>query len=118
MRLNPKRKKFIRKQRARRIRARLAVTAERPRLSVERTLKHIRGQIIDPAGKVLVAVSDTQVKKGKRTAVALAAETGKLIAEKAKAKKIEAVVFDKGRYTYHGRVKAFADGAREGGLVL
>ncbi|MBI4090526.1 MAG: 50S ribosomal protein L18 [Candidatus Komeilibacteria bacterium] len=118
MRTNSKRKQFVRKQRAHRIRARLATTADRPRLSVERTLKHIRGQIIDHAGTVLVAIADTHVKQNKLSGVALAAATGKLLAEKAKAKKIDAVVFDKGRYAYHGRVKAFADGAREGGLIL
>lgn len=119
MKTNSKRKQFIRSQRARRTRMKLAVTADRPRLSVYRSLKHIGGQIIDPVGKILVAVSDTHLKQdGKLKGVARAAATGKLLAEKAKAKKIGAVVFDKGRYTYHGRVKAFADGAREGGLVL
>ncbi len=70
--------------------------------------------IDDETGKVLVAVSDMKTKKGTKTATAL--EVGKTIAKEALAKKIESVVFDRGGFVFHGRVKAVADGAREGGL--
>lgn len=103
--------------RAQRIRAGLVVTSDRPRLSVARSLKHISAQIIDQSGNVLAQASDVQIKGlGGKNGVARAQATGKLLAEKAVAKKLKLVVFDKGPYKYHGRVKALADGAREGGL--
>lgn len=98
-----------------RIRARMAGTKERPRLSVFKSGKHIYAQLIDDDhGKVLAAVSDMKIKKGKK--VDRSMEIGKLIAKEAIAKKIEKVVFDRGGFIFHGRIKAVADGAREGGL--
>jgi len=93
----------------------------RPRLSVFRSSKQIYAQVIDDAtGRTLVAAStlDQSVKAGLKTGAdtAAAAAVGKLIAERAKALGIDAVVFDRGGYIYHGRVKALADAAREGGL--
>jgi len=89
---------------------------ERPRLSVFRGLKNIHAQIIDDfEGKTLVAASSLSLKKYGGN-IAAAKEVGKAIAEKAVAKKIKKVVFDRGPFQYHGRVKALADAAREGGL--
>ena len=97
-----------------RIRSRMSGTVARPRLSVFKSAQHIYAQLIDDeTGKVLVAVSDMKMK-GKKAENAM--EVGKTIAKEAVAKKIEAVVFDRGGFVYHGRVKAVADGAREGGL--
>ena len=92
------------------------MTEDRPRLSVFRSLKHFYGQVIDTKGRVLVAVSDANLEGKKLAGVASAKAVGMLLAQKAKAKKIQQVVFDKSHYKYHGRVQAFADGAREGGL--
>lgn len=90
---------------------------ERPRLSVFRSLKHIHAQIIDDeAGKTLVQASTLKSKNGGN--VAAAKEVGKQIAARAKAAGITQVVFDRGTSLYHGRVKALADNAREGGLVF
>ncbi len=105
----------IAQRRARRVRAKVAVSG-RPRLSVFRSLKHIYAQIIDVDGKVLVAARGQEISDKKLTGVALAGAVGELIATKAKAKKIEKVVFDKGKFKYHGQVKAVADGARKEGL--
>ncbi len=103
-----------------RIRRKLAGTAERPRLSVYRSLNHIYAQVIDDsAGRTLVfASSNEKSEGGKRSGgnVAVARQVGKTIAERAKAKGINKVVFDRGGYLYHGRVKALADAAREAGL--
>jgi large subunit ribosomal protein L18 len=103
-----------------RIRKKVQGTAERPRLNVYRSVNHIYVQLIDDlAGKTLIAASSAVGKKGQRKAggnLAAAKEIGKAIAEKAKAKGISKVVFDRGGYLYHGRVKALADAAREGGL--
>jgi large subunit ribosomal protein L18 len=97
-----------------RIRNKISGTAERPRLSVYRSNKAIYCQVIDDLkGHTLVAASSQEVK-GTKTEQAIA--VGKLIAEKAKASGIEAVVFDRGGYRYHGRVRSLAEGAREGGL--
>ncbi|RMG82496.1 MAG: 50S ribosomal protein L18 [Bacteroidetes bacterium] len=100
----------------RRIRKKIHGTAERPRLSVYRSNKEIYAQLIDDvAQKVITGASSLKLdKKGTKTEVA--AEVGKLIAEKAKAAGIEKVVFDRNGYLYHGRVKALADAAREAGL--
>jgi large subunit ribosomal protein L18 len=101
-----------------RIRKKLQGTAERPRLNVYRSLNHIYVQVIDDAnGKTLVAASSAE-GEAKKTGgnVAAAKAVGKTIAERAKAKGISKVVFDRGGYIYHGRVKALADAAREGGL--
>ena len=101
-----------------RVRGKISGTAERPRLSVFRSEKHIYAQIIDDvAGRTLVSASS--VEKGFEGSGANqegARAVGKLIAERAVAKGIEEVVFDRGGFVYHGRVKALAEGAREGGL--
>lgn len=98
------------------IRKKIKGTLERPRLSVFKSLKNISVQLIDDvAGATLVSVStrtDIKDKTGKDAAF----EIGKLLASKAKSKNIEKIVFDRSGYLYHGRVKAVADGAREGGL--
>ncbi|HZQ90618.1 MAG TPA: 50S ribosomal protein L18 [Terriglobales bacterium] len=108
-----------------RIRRRMLGTAERPRLNVYRSLNHIYAQVIDDMrGVTLVSASTNEKKegraKGERKAtggnVAAARAIGKLIAERAKAKGVEKVVFDRGGYLYHGRIKALADAAREAGL--
>lgn len=105
--------------RKRRTRAKVHGTSKRPRLSVFRSLKHISCQIInDEEQKTIISAYDKELsrevrKKGK---VATAREAGKLIAQKAKEKNIKKVVFDRGGCAYLGRVKALAEGAREGGL--
>ncbi len=103
-----------------RIRKKLAGTAERPRLNVYRSLNHIYVQVIDDLnGKTLVSASTAEGKKEDRRTcgnVASAKAVGKTIAERAKAKGVTKVVFDRGGYIYHGRVKALADAAREAGL--
>ncbi len=118
---NPKVKaRFKRKLR---IRKKICGTSERPRLSVFRSNKHIVAQIIDDEkGHTLVSLSSfSKELKGKEIEggkVGVAKEVGKLIAQKAKEKGIEKVVFDRGGYLFHGRVKALADGAREAGLIF
>ena len=103
-----------------RIRKKLQGTAERPRLNVYRSLNHIYVQVIDDLhGRTLVSASTAEGKKeARRTGgnVASAKTVGKAIAERAKAKGVTKVVFDRGGYIYHGRVKALADAAREAGL--
>src|SRR6202046_2612767 len=103
-----------------RIRKKLQGTAERPRLNVYRSLNHIYVQVIDDLhGTTLVSASTAEGKKAERKTggnVAAAKTVGKTIAERAKAKGVTKVVFDRGGYIYHGRVKALADAAREGGL--
>lgn len=111
------------KRRHRRVRRKVAGTAERPRMVVHRSNKNVQAHVADDStGKVLLGIS-TQTKEldelrgsdeGTKTALARAA--GKLLAGKAKAAGITRVVFDRGGYQYHGRVAAFAEGAREGGL--
>jgi large subunit ribosomal protein L18 len=105
-------------RRHRRVRGKVAGTAERPRLVVFRSNKGISAQLVDDeARKTLAGASWSGLKKGfKGTKTEQAAEVGKLIAAAAKKAGIETVVFDRGGYLYHGRVKALADGAREGGL--
>ncbi len=113
-------KNEVRQRVHKRIRTRMLGTAERPRLNVYRSLNHIYAQLIDDlAGKTLVSAATTEGEKGKRKTggnVASAKEIGKRIAERATAKGIKKVVFDRGGYLYHGRVKALADAAREAGL--
>ncbi|HET9283054.1 MAG TPA: 50S ribosomal protein L18 [Candidatus Angelobacter sp.] len=102
-----------------RIRTRLSGTSERPRLNVYRSLNHIYAQVIDDtSGKTLASASTSGKKSGKKTGgnVASAKEIGKTIAQRAKEKGIKKVVFDRGGYLYHGRIKALADAAREAGL--
>ena len=102
-------------KRKKRIRAKVQGTAERPRLSVHRSLKALRAQVIDDvSGKTLVSAS-TKEAKAKLT-VEGASKVGSLLAKKAKEAGITTVVFDRNAYKYHGRVKALAEGAREGGL--
>jgi len=112
------RKNEIRQRIHERIRHKVRGTAERPRLAVFRSLKNVYVQLIDDAkGVTLVSVSS--IEKGHRTNggnVAAAKSIGKLVAERAKEKGIQKVVFDRGGYIYHGRVKALADAAREAGL--
>jgi large subunit ribosomal protein L18 len=107
-----------------RIRKRLAGTSERPRLNVYRSENHIYAQVIDDANGVTL-VHATSLEKGKGIKgekrptggnVSSAKEVGKLIAQRAKEKGINKVVFDRGGYLYHGRIKALADAAREAGL--
>jgi large subunit ribosomal protein L18 len=121
--MNIKEKREKRERRHRRVRAKIFGTKNRPRLCVFRSNKHIYAQLVDDeAGHVLISASDLElkhkkaVKKNMTRKVALAYEVGKLIAKKAKEKGIEKVVFDRGGYKYHGRVKAIAEGAREEGL--
>jgi large subunit ribosomal protein L18 len=100
-----------------RIRAKLSGTTERPRLNVYRSLNHIYVQVIDDQkGETLASVSTLGLKLKTGGNVAAAKEIGKAIAEKATAKGIKKVVFDRGGFLYHGRIKALADAAREGGL--
>ena len=103
-----------------RVRAKVSGTAERPRLNVFRSLNHIYAQLIDDASATTLASASTVTKKGedKKTGgnIEAAASVGKLIAERAKEKGVTRVVFDRGGYLYHGRIKALADAAREGGL--
>ena len=103
-----------------RVRAKISGTPERPRLSVFRSAKHIYAQIIDDEQGVTLVSASTMDKdfNGNGGNVEAAAEIGKKIAAKALEKGITEVVFDRGGYVYHGRVKALADGAREGGLKL
>jgi large subunit ribosomal protein L18 len=110
-------------RRHRRIRKRVRGTQDRPRLVVYRSLKNIEGQLVDDdAGRTLIGLStlDAALRgfeaEGQNPRVEHAFEAGKLLAERALEKGIETVVFDRGGYKYHGRVKAFAEGAREGGL--
>jgi large subunit ribosomal protein L18 len=116
------RKTEHRRRLKRHIRLRISGTADCPRLTVFRSLKHVYVQIVDDqAGKTLVSVSDLTkgVKEGLAQAkgqVAVAREIGKAVAREAQAKNISQVVFDRNGYLYHGAVKAMADGAREGGL--
>jgi large subunit ribosomal protein L18 len=105
-------------KRHKRVRGKLSGTPERPRLSVFRSGGNIYAQVIDDVSQTTVVSASTVEKdfSGSGGNVAAASEIGKLIAQRAIAKGIEAVVFDRGGYIYHGRVKALAEGAREGGL--
>jgi large subunit ribosomal protein L18 len=107
-----------RARRHRRVRKKIVGTAERPRLAVFRSNRGISAQLIDDLeAKTLASASWLQVKKSfKGNKTEQAAEVGKLLAEAAKKANVETVVFDRGGYLYHGRVKALAEGAREGGL--
>jgi large subunit ribosomal protein L18 len=103
-----------------RIRKKIEGTAQRPRLNVYRSLNHVYVQVIDDLkGATIVSANSAEGKKGERKTggnVASAKEVGKAIAERAKAKGIKQVVFDRGGYIYHGRRKALAEAAREAGL--
>ncbi|MCZ0939147.1 MAG: 50S ribosomal protein L18 [Caldilineaceae bacterium] len=112
-----------RKRRHKRVRRKVSGTAARPRLNVYRSSKNVNVQLIDDqAGHTLVSAStleaDLKEVLAEKLKVEQAKEIGKIVAERAKAAGIEQVVFDRGGYRYHGRVKAVADGSREGGLVF
>ena len=114
-----------RQRRHRRVRRKVVGTAERLRLSVFRSNRHIYAQLIDDTtGRTLVAASSCDVTPGASgtndatTKVSIAQNTGRLLAEKAAALNIRAVVFDRGGYPFHGRVKGLAEGSREGGLTF
>ena len=102
-----------------RTRYKISQTADRPRLSIFRSGKHIYAQVIDDRAKATLASASTNEKEGKPAKtynVEAASSVGKKIAERALAKGVKQVVFDRGGYIYHGRVKALAEAAREGGL--
>jgi large subunit ribosomal protein L18 len=106
-----------RERRHRRIRGKVAGTAERPRLMVFRSNKGIFAQLVDDeTGRTIAGASWLGLKSFSGSKTEQAAEVGKKLAEVAKQAGVEAVVFDRGGYLYHGRVKALAEGAREGGL--
>jgi large subunit ribosomal protein L18 len=123
LRMKTKDREDLLKRRHRRVRRKIAGTTARPRLVIHRSSKNVQAHIADDtAGKVLLGISTLSPElkelrasdEGTKTALARAA--GRLLAEKAKAAGIAKVVFDRGGYVYHGRVAAFAAGAREGGL--
>ncbi|MDO8435766.1 MAG: 50S ribosomal protein L18 [bacterium] len=114
-------------KRQKRVRAKIFGTKDKPRFSVFRSAKHVYAQLVDDdKGKTIISASDREIKKTKSKdpkltgKKAIAYELGKLIAEKAKnlpaGRQVEKVVFDRRGYKYHGRIKALAEGAREGGL--
>jgi large subunit ribosomal protein L18 len=106
-------------RRRRRVRAKVRGTAERPRLSVFRSNRGIQAQVIDDVtGHTLAAVNWTEDDLKSLKSMDQAKRAGELLAERAKAAGVETVVFDRGGYRYHGRVKALADGAREKGLTF
>jgi large subunit ribosomal protein L18 len=110
-----------RRVRHERLRKKVAGTPERPRLAVHFSGRHITAQVIDDtAGKTLASVHTTEgelrAEKKTRSDVATATKVGKLIAQRGTSKRVKKVVFDRGGYKYHGKVKALADAAREGGL--
>jgi large subunit ribosomal protein L18 len=106
-------------RRRRRVRAKVYGTAERPRISVFRSNRGISAQLIDDdAGRTLAAVNWTESDLRSLKPTEQAQRAGALLAERAQAAGVSAVVFDRGGYQYHGRVKALAEGAREGGLTL
>ncbi len=106
-----------RERRHKRIRAKISGDKRKPRLSVFRSAKGIYAQIIDDTeGKTIVSADSREIKTKKKDNISLSNEVGKLIAQKALEKKIKEVVFDRGGYLYHGRVKALAEGAKKEGL--
>ena len=112
-------KRQRRLRRRRRVRARITGTTQRPRLSVYRSNRGVFAQLIDDGkGHTVAAVNWIEPELRKLTASEQAKRAGELLAERAKAAGVETCVFDRGGYQYHGRVKALAEGAREGGLVF
>ena len=112
-----KQRRIHKLKRKRRIRKKIFGTADRPRLSVFRSASHVYCQVIDDnAGKTLVSASSFNKGEKKRANLDVCSEIGQLVAKRCKEKDIGSVVFDKNGNVYHGRVKAVADGAREGGL--
>ena len=115
--MSVKTKSQSRLRRRRRVRAKVRGTAERPRLSVFRSNRGIGAQLIDDvAGHTVAAVNWTEGDLKTLKAMEQASKAGELLAERAKAAGVESVVFDRGGYRYHGKVKALAEGARESGL--
>lgn len=105
------------RRRATRVRSKVRGTADRPRLSVFRSNRGIAVQVIDDSrGHTLVTAESVNIEEKGLSPVDMAAKVGELVAERARAAGVEKVVFDRGSYLYHGRVKALADGARRGGL--
>ena len=112
-------KNKVRQKRHQRVRNKLSGTAERPRLNVYRSNQHIYAQVIDDSQQVTLArasTTDPDFNGKNGSNVDAAAEVGALVAKRAKDKNVETVVFDRGGYLYHGRVKALAEAARENGL--
>ena len=106
-------------KRRRRVRAKVAGTAERPRISVFRSNRGIAAQLVDDiAGHTLASVSWTESALRDKAPMEQASEAGRLLARRAQEAGISAAVFDRGGYQYHGRVRAFAEGVREGGLTV
>ena len=109
-------RKVNRSKRHRRVRVNTAGTAERPRLAVFRSLNHLYAQVIDDQGGRTLAAASTVSLKKKGNGMEEASTVGKAIADNAKAAGVKQVVFDRGGFLYHGRIKALADAAREAGL--
>ena len=117
--MSVKSKHTIRLKRRRRVRSKVRGTAERPRLSVFRSNRGIHAQLIDDLdGRTLAAVAWTESDLRGLKPMEQAGKAGELLAKRAKAAGVEAALFDRGGYRYHGKVKAFADGVREGGLKV
>jgi large subunit ribosomal protein L18 len=117
--MSVKTKPVVRLRRRRRVRAKVRGTATRPRISVFRSNRGIFAQLIDDdAGRTLAAVNWTEAPLRELGPMEQATRAGALLAERARAAGIERAVFDRGGYQYHGRVKALAEGAREGGLAF
>jgi large subunit ribosomal protein L18 len=112
-------KSQARLKRRRRVRAKIVGTAERPRISVFRSNRGIQAQLVDDlAGRTLAAVSWTESDLRSLKPMEQAEKAGEALAERAKSAGVDTAVFDRGGYRYHGRVKAFAEGVREGGLTV
>ena len=117
--MSVKTKPKSRLKRRRRVRAKITGTAERPRISVFRSNRGIAAQLVDDvAGHTLAAVNWTEAPLRDKAPMEQATAAGKLLAERAAAAGITTAVFDRGGYQYHGRVKAFAEGVREGGITV
>jgi large subunit ribosomal protein L18 len=108
-----------RTRRKRRVRAKISGTAERPRISVVRSNRGVSAQVIDDvAGKTVASVNWTEADLRKLSGIEQATKAGELLAERVKSAGIDSAVFDRNGFLYHGRVKAFAEGIREGGLTV
>ena len=117
--MSVKTKEAARLKRRRRVRAKVAGTATRPRISVFRSNRGISAQLIDDTtGRTVVSVNWTEADLRGLRGSDQAKKAGELLAQRAKAAGVESAVFDRGGYLYHGRVQALADGAREGGLIF
>ncbi len=117
--MSVKTREATRLKRRRRVRAKVTGTAERPRISMFRSNRGIAAQLVDDiAGHTLAAVAWTEAPLKGKSPMEQATEAGKLLAERALTAGVTVAVFDRGGYQYHGRVKAFAEGVREGGLTV